>query len=231
VALVASKYFGDFVDDEWIDGSSAPMHLFDYAKWKATFGSANVLDADGNDNGTVDAADYSLWRNYAGYQSAWYLGPAGSGAALPIVDFGNSPKVANVTISGSASIHAPYSFDAHDGSGEQLRTVPVGGADTISITFSEDVNVAASHLRVVGLYSANVPTFAEFGMNLGVVWLLADLDGDYDVNDADSETRADNVGMSNPTWADGDLNDDNAVNLDDLDLMFAQYGLDLEVVS
>jgi hypothetical protein len=69
------------------------------------------------------------------------------------------------------------------------------------------------------------------GMNLGVVWLLADLDGDYDVDDDDAETLADNVGMSNPTWADGDLNDDNAVNLDDLDLMFAQYGLDLGVVS
>jgi hypothetical protein len=69
------------------------------------------------------------------------------------------------------------------------------------------------------------------GMNLGVVWLLADLDGDYDVDDDDAETLADNIGMSNPTWADGDLDDDNAVNLDDLDLMFAQFGLDLEVVS
>jgi hypothetical protein len=93
----------------------------------------------------------------------------GSGAALPIVDFGNAPKVTNVKISGSASIHAPYSFDAHDGSGDQLRTVPVGGADTVSITFSEDVNVQASYLRLVGLYSANVPTIADFSYDIATM--------------------------------------------------------------
>jgi hypothetical protein len=361
VALDASKYYGDYVDDDWIDGSSAPDHMMDYMRWKATFNSTNVLDADGNDNGTVDSADYTLWRNYATYQSAWYTGGMGTAPALPIVDFTNPPQVTNVTVSGSASIHADYSFDAHDGSGEQLRTVPVGGADTISVTFSEDVNVSASQMRLVGLYSGNIPEFAEFsydigtmtatwrfvgwtfgdqyalvlddsitdvegrrldgewtnpeeltttntavsefpsgdgnaggdfefimtllpgdanldlavtsadltilqnhfnngqidelfsegdftgdgvvdfddvalysphsGLNLGVVWVLADLDGDFDVDDDDAETMADNMGMSNPTWADGDLDDNNAIDLDDLDLLFAQFGLDLEVVS
>ena len=37
--------------------------------------------------------------------------------------------------------------------------------------------------------------------------------------------------MSNPTQADGDLDDDNDIDVDDLDLMFAQYGLELSVVS
>jgi hypothetical protein len=277
------------------------------------------------------------------------------------VDFNNPPQVTNVTVSGSASIHADYSFDAHDGSGDQLRTVPVGGADTISVTFSEDVNVSASQMRLVGLYSGNIPEFAEFsydigtmtatwrfvgwtfgdqyalvlddsitdvegrrldgewtnpaalstsntavsefpsgdgsaggdfefimtllpgdanldlqvttadlailagnynngqlnelfsegdftgdgqvtsadlamysphsGLNLGVVWILSDLDGDFDVDDVDAETMADNIGMSSPTQADGDLDEDGTIDTDDLDLMFAQYGLDLELVS
>jgi hypothetical protein len=33
--------------------------------------------------------------------------------------------------------------------------------------------------------------------------------------------------MSNATWADGDLDDD--VDVEDVDLMFAQYGLKLSV--
>jgi hypothetical protein len=42
---------------------------------------------------------------------------------------------------------------------------------------------------------------------------------------------ADNVGMSNPTHDDGDLNGDGDIDIDDLDLLFAQYGLELAVVS
>ena len=37
--------------------------------------------------------------------------------------------------------------------------------------------------------------------------------------------------MSNPTWADGDLNGDGSIDMDDLDLMFAQYGLELSAVA
>jgi hypothetical protein len=102
----------------------------------------------------------------------------GVGSLLPIVDFGNAPKVANVTISGSTSLHAAYSFDAHDGSGDQLKTVPVGGADTIAITFSEDVNVVAGNLRLVGLRTFNVPTVAEFSYDIGTMtatWRFDDL--------------------------------------------------------
>jgi hypothetical protein len=40
-----------------------------------------------------------------------------------------------------------------------------------------------------------------------------------------------NIGMSNPTWGDGDFNMDGTIDADDLDLMFAQYGLDLDVAS
>jgi hypothetical protein len=69
------------------------------------------------------------------------------------------------------------------------------------------------------------------GMDLQDLWILADLDGDLDVDQSDIDTFADNFGMSNATWADGDLNGDNYVDEDDLDLAFAQLGIDLAVAS
>ena len=349
---------GDYHDDELVDSG-------DYAVWKMHFGETVVpyTLADGNGNGLVDSLDYIIWTKGAGTEGAWYIGSHGVGSLLPIVDFGNAPTVANVTISGSNSTHDPYSFATHVGSGEQLVTVPVGGADSISITFSEDVNVSASDLRLVGLTTANVPALAEFsydmvtmtatwrfenvvandiylislsdaitdiegnrldgewvnpatttttnalvsvfpsgdgnaggtfnfaftimagdanrnnivdGTDYGIlsynyyihtlnaqftqgdfsgdgiadnpdydIWtaeylkynnftsieMLGDLNGDFVVNNADMQTLANHVGMSNPTWADGDLNGDGQINTADLDLMFAQYGLGLSVVS
>jgi len=61
--------------------------------------------------------------------------------------------------------------------------------------------------------------------------VLADLDGDFDVDGDDLAVIDANFGMSNPTQADGDLNQDGAIDIADLDLFFAQYGLELAVVS
>jgi hypothetical protein len=60
---------------------------------------------------------------------------------------------------------------------------------------------------------------------------LADLDGDYDVDDVDMDILGDNLGMANPTRADGDLNGDGVIDNADLDLMFEQYGMELEAVA
>jgi hypothetical protein len=269
--------------------------------------------------------------------------------------------VTNVIISDSASTHSPFSFNTVDGSGAQLHTVPVGAADTISIVFSEAVNVSAESLRVVGMRTFNAPTLAEFSydastytavwrfegwmvlgdqylitlseqvtdadsgnwldgewinpattttinssvstfpsgdgapggafqfvMNLmpgdanldgvvdstdynilslnytgvnrlftqadfngdGVVNgldfsllgnnynvnrtsldLKGDFDGDWDVDEDDLMVIADNALMTGATWADGDLNGDGSVTMDDLDLAMAQYGSELTVVS
>jgi hypothetical protein len=348
---------GDYDDDDIVDAD-------DYRAWVAAFdgNTAPFWHADGNRNGVVDVADFTIWRANAsaGMFSAWHPGVMFTVASLPTVDFDNAPRVVDVLVSGSSSTHAPFSFATVDGSGLQLRTVPVGAADTISIVFSEDVNVSPSNLRVVGLQTGNVPTLAEFrydigtmtaswrleawtlgdqylislsdavtdiqgnrldgewtnpaarsttnpavsefpsgdneaggnfnfvatllggdfnldgvvnqtdadlistnwtnewiegilftdgdangdgwvnsgdfaaymstsGINLQTLWMLADLNGDFDVDSFDVDWLMDRVGMSNPTWADGDLNGDGTIDEFDIDLIFAQYGMKLNV--
>ena len=75
-----------------------------------------------------------------------------------------SLKVLNMIVSGASSTHAPFSFDTVDGAGTQLKTVPVGGADTISIVFSEDVDATTidkDSLKILGLTTANQPTVVD----------------------------------------------------------------------
>jgi len=254
-------------------------------------------------------------------------------------------------------------MDTVDGSGSQIATVPVGGADTISIVFSEGVNVDANSLMVIGLTTATLPQVAEFsydadsntatwrmegwalgdqyvlsltdaitdvegnnldgewtnpasintvnsavstfpsgdglsggrfnfvmtllpgdanldgvvdnldgsiwydnfdtwgtwaftdgdfdgdglvdyfnyndlallninfGINLQNVSILADLNGDSVVDADDLDWIGDNIGMTNASWADGDLDGDGQVTLDDLGLAFAQFGLGISVAS
>ena len=57
---------GDYDFDNDVDGA-------DYDKWKATFGSTGELIADGNANGIVDVADYTVWRNFLGVAPAGHV--------------------------------------------------------------------------------------------------------------------------------------------------------------
>jgi hypothetical protein len=61
--------------------------------------------------------------------------------------------------------------------------------------------------------------------------MLTDLNGDFSVNDADVEILAENIGMANPTPADGDFNADGVIDAEDVDLMFAQYGMGFAAAS
>jgi hypothetical protein len=359
-AMYANFLYGTWTGD--YDGNGR-TDAEDWLFWRSYLGNTSGpgLAADGSGNGEVDAADYIPWRDWTVTWSAWYDGSNGAGSGMVFADSANAPKVMNLTISGSSSTHDPYSFATHVGSGEQLQTVPVGGADTISITFSEQVNVEANYLRVVGFFTYNVPELAAFfydvatmtaswrfenliandiyiislsdavidtqgfrldgewtnagsvyandisisefpsgdghtggtfnflatlldgdadlnnvvnfddygqlidnwmasgaeftqadfngdgtvdftdyqllvvnyGLDLqGGVGLPGDLAGDFDwlVNDADFAIIEDNFGMTNADYEDGDLNGDGTVDLDDVDLFFAHYGLGLSVV-
>ena len=63
------------------------------------------------------------------------------------------PRVTDVRIGSTLSVHADYQIPT--GSGEQIRTVPVGQANQVEVVFSEDVNVSQGDLALVGAYSGN----------------------------------------------------------------------------
>ena len=150
-ALPLRKIGGaDLADDEIINTS-------DLAIWKNGWGPTGVAgDVDGD--GDSDGNDFLIWQRAVGDISAWYDGPPPG----PPPVYGLVPRVSNVIVSGSLSNHAPYSLDTVDGSGNQLVTIPVGGADTISIVFSEAVNVAAESLVVIGMRTGVLPELAAF---------------------------------------------------------------------
>lgn len=162
--LWLQRFQGDFTQDGIVD-------YRDYALWRTEFGNTfnpvtlnyQDLQADGNDSGTVDMTDEVIYRYWENTASPWSIDIVhGTPMGTLLVDSTSAPEVVNVTISGSASANSPYSFATHVGSGVQLQTVPVGAADSISITFSEQVNVEAVHLQLVGLRTGHVPTLASF---------------------------------------------------------------------
>jgi hypothetical protein len=150
------KAMGDYDDNEIVN-------VFDYSAWRSTYGNTGPnLPADGNENGAVDLADYIPWRNYATLRSAWFTGVSGGGAAIPLTLSSAAPQVLNVTMSGTSSTHDPYSFNSVDGSGEQLRTVPIGSVDTVSITFNEEVLLFETDLTLTGMQGQSVPSISDF---------------------------------------------------------------------
>ncbi len=79
---------GDYNDDHFVN-------VLDFNLWKSSYGqtgTASSLLADGNLNGIVDAADYTIWRNNLGKSladlglasgSGWRALSVGQGGAVP----------------------------------------------------------------------------------------------------------------------------------------------------
>ena len=188
----------DLHDDEIID-------YFDEVKWINNLGTPTNVAWDIDGNGLYEAADDTLWNNENGSYSAWYQGKpfqgsgdAGAGGSVPV---GAAPRVTNVVVSGSNSVHGHYSFDTVDGSGDQILTTTVGNADTVSITFSEPVNVVAESLDVVGLTTGRKLTLKSSASSEPL-----DRDGFvYDPLTRTATWRFDNWGTSNNNYLDNYL--------------------------
>ncbi len=166
-----SQFSADF-DSDW-DVDIADLFIF-----ARNFGLRPADRSDGDADGDldVDEDDRLVVERLFGDLSVWYV--ASDQQALTALMAGMSPQVTNVTVSGSVSTHAPFSFDTVDGSGTQLATVPVGGADTVSVTFSDDVMVAAADLLMIGLTTANVPAVDQFSydpVTFTATWQLTGL--------------------------------------------------------
>lgn len=140
------------------------VNIGDYPVWRNTLGAMvdRYTGADGSGNGIVDVPDYYVWKDHFG---ATTTDPT-TEPAPQLVVFDEAPRIVDLVFSGSSSQHDPYSFaDAMQNpgwnAGDQLRNVPVGALDTIAITFSEDVQVTADHLSLMGLRTRNEPYLAD----------------------------------------------------------------------
>ncbi len=93
-----------------------------------------------------------------------------------------APQVTAVTIAGPNTLDGfNGSYTIPTGSGEQLRTVPIGGADIISITFNEDVVLDGTELTLEGAFTTNdyTSSLSYVGYNAGTntaSWELTPLD-------------------------------------------------------
>jgi hypothetical protein len=85
--------------------SDGTVNAADYALWRANFGSTTILGADGNLNGVVDAADYTVWRNNLGLSLAAGAGSSLIGGAL-LSPAGAVPEPAELLLAMSGAFAA-----------------------------------------------------------------------------------------------------------------------------
>jgi hypothetical protein len=152
-----TRMLADFNDDEIVDGRDWTEFRKAYDKPDSSVSGDVYAQGDTDYDGYVGGFDLLALQRAHGNFNAWYVASPLSGLTT-----GAPPQVQNVIVSSSLSAHAPFSFDTVDGSGMQLATVPVGLADTVSMVFSENVNISADSLLVFGMTTANLPEVAEF---------------------------------------------------------------------
>ncbi|HEX3600768.1 MAG TPA: peptidylprolyl isomerase [Lacipirellulaceae bacterium] len=88
------------------------VNAADYAVWRSSFGSTTNAAADGNGNGVVDAADYVVWRNTLGQSGGPGVGTGGFiGGNVP------EPTSAVLVLIGSVLLAAQIGRQRRSGSG------------------------------------------------------------------------------------------------------------------
>jgi len=123
---------GDSGGPAFIDGKIAGV-----ASWKRGLSTPPDIDADENNSTFGEVGSDSRVSTYAGWIDS-------------VVDI-VAPRVTSVVIGTSLQLHGDYAVPG--GSGEQLRTVPVGGANQILISFSDPVGVTQADLSLLGAFS------------------------------------------------------------------------------
>jgi hypothetical protein len=137
---------GYFSQNPFFGTSAAAPHV---AAIVALMLETNPLLTPAQANSVLNATAVDV--GVTGYDNVSGFGRFDALAAVKAVP----PQVLNVTISRSVSnpygTNPAFEFDEVDGSQEQLRTVPVGGANRIAIQFSEDVVISQGDLDFIAL--------------------------------------------------------------------------------
>lgn len=173
--------------------------MADYNVWKASE-IANDLAGDINLDGEVDGDDLQIWRDVFGSSlgnAQFGLLDAAYGADVP-------PEVVGFML--AAGPGNTYDFSTTVGTGQQIKTAPIGGADKISITFNQPVTAAQTALVLVNLdaVTAQNPTglvsstsFAYEPNAQTATWTFGAplADGRYLVRLSDSVVNVDNEAL------------------------------------
>ncbi len=141
---------GDGDEGNQIGDNMTPKDpLLGLLAWNGGFTETHALLAG---SPAIDAGDPTAVPNVNGVPEFDQRGEGFSRKYGSAVDIGayevGLAKVIQVVVSGSSSTHDPYDFAGVVGSGEQIRTIPVGGADTIQIRFSEAVTASSGDVTV-----------------------------------------------------------------------------------
>jgi hypothetical protein len=154
-------------DSEFVD-AQAHLHY-----WEADNGESIAYGpAEGagpNNSGSYEWFALSSMQMYLVNEDV--AGSYTPGGSNPILVNLAPPQVSNVKIGSTSGSQTPYEFDNVAGSGEQLRTVPIGIANKISIQFTKDVDIAYDDLELIALNRVvTEPTVTSPGFDPPTIW-------------------------------------------------------------
>jgi hypothetical protein len=139
------------------------------------------------------------------------------------------------------------------GSFNFVATIFPGDANLDNIVTSTDYGILADALSNIGYNPSMGPAWFAVGDmdgdgyldewydadiiytnmydNLQNLFMRGDLDGDFDIDDADLDILANNLGLTSADYADGDLNGDGTVDVADFDMLYDRWGMALVAVE